>query len=104
MTKRRESTESGVAVQERVRTKEPDMYKVLLLNDDYTSMEFVVLVLETVFHKNGSDAQRIMLSVHESGSGVAGVFTKEIGETKVAVVHHLARQNQFPLKCVMEPV
>lgn len=97
-------TESGAATKERTRTKEPDMYKVILLNDDYTSMEFVVLVLETIFHKESAEAQRIMLAVHQQGAGTAGVYTKEIAETKIAVVHHLARQNQFPLKCTMEPV
>lgn len=104
MSRHKEETESGVSVEERVRTKEPKMYKVILLNDDYTSMEFVVLVLESVFHKNGADAQRIMISVHEHGSGIAGVYTKEVGETKIAVVHHLAKQNQFPLKCALEPI
>ncbi len=97
-------TESGTDVREKVKTREPQMYKVVLLNDDYTSMEFVVLVLESVFHKTGSEAQQIMLSVHNNGSGIAGVYTKEVAETKVAIVHHLAKQNQFPLKCALEPI
>ena len=81
----------------------PRRYKVILLNDNYTSMEFVVLVLRSVFHKAQSEAETIMLSVHERGAGVAGIYTKEIAETKVALVHHLARQNEFPLRCTMEP-
>ncbi len=89
--------------QNRVRTDEPPMYKVLLLNDDYTSMDFVVLILESVFRKAPHEAQHIMLSVHQKGAGVAGVYTREVAETKIAVVHHIAAQNEFPLKCTMEP-
>ncbi len=80
------------------------MYKVLLHNDDYTTMDFVVMVLETVFGKNTDEATRIMLNVHNQGQGVAGIYTREIGETKVAVVHRMARKNQFPLKCSLEKV
>ena len=80
------------------------MFRVILLNDDYTTMEFVVLVLESVFRKSRAEAQRIMLAVHEKGAAVAGVFTKEVAETKIATVHHLATENEFPLKCRMEPV
>jgi ATP-dependent Clp protease adaptor protein ClpS len=94
---------TGAVTKERLRTKEPEMYKVILLNDNYTTMEFVVLILETVFHKNGPDAEQIMFAVHKQGAGIAGVFTKEVAETKIAIVHHLAKQNQFPLKCTMEP-
>lgn len=79
------------------------MYRVLLLNDDYTTMEFVVLVLESVFKKSPSEAQQIMLAVHQKGVGTAGVYTKEVAETKIAIVHHLARENEFPLRCQMEP-
>ena len=79
------------------------MYKVLLLNDHYTTMEFVVMVLEQVFHKTADDAMQIMLAVHKAGKGVAGIYPKEIAETKVAVVRHLARKDGFPLQCVMEP-
>ena len=82
--------------------QEPPLYKVLLHNDDYTTMDFVVLVLETVFKKDTSEATRIMLNVHHQGLGIAGVYTREIGETKVAIVHDMARQNQFPLKCSLE--
>jgi ATP-dependent Clp protease adaptor protein ClpS len=81
---------------------EPPLYKVLLHNDDYTSMEFVVSILEQVFQKNHEEATRIMFNVHEQGIGVAGIYTKEICETKVAVVHDLARRNEFPLRCSME--
>ena len=92
-----------VATAERTKTKKPPLYKVLLLNDDYTSMEFVVFVLQRVFHKSERESNRIMLTVHHNGSGVAGIFTKEIAETKIAITHQLAQQNEFPLKCTMEP-
>lgn len=84
--------------------QEPPMYKVLLHNDDYTTMDFVVMILETVFKKDTSEATRIMLNVHHQGIGIAGVYTREIGETKTAIVHDLARKNQFPLKCSLEKV
>ena len=80
----------------------PPMYKVLLHNDDYTTMEFVVEVLQKVFHKNAAEATRIMLLVHKTGSGVCGVFTEDVAETKVEIVHHLARKSGFPLRCTME--
>lgn len=79
------------------------MFKVLLLNDHYTTMEFVVLVLEQVFHKTAEEAVQIMLAVHEAGRGVAGQYPKEVAETKIAIVRHLARKDGFPLQCVMEP-
>ena len=82
--------------------QEPPRYKVLLHNDDYTTMDFVVMILQTVFDKNTEEATRIMLNVHNQGIGVAGVYTREIGETKVAVVHRLAKRHQFPLKCTLE--
>ncbi|HLJ43891.1 MAG TPA: ATP-dependent Clp protease adapter ClpS [Candidatus Binataceae bacterium] len=84
------------------RTKKPPMYKVILLNDDYTPMEFVVEILKVVFHKQHAEATKIMLHVHQNGMGVAGVFPYEIAETKVRTVEELARQSEFPLKCVME--
>lgn len=86
----------------RAKTTRPDLYKVLLLNDDYTTMEFVVHILETIFKKPPVEAIQIMLHVHKSGSGLAGIYTKDIAETKISIVHELARKNQFPLKCVME--
>ena len=75
---------------------------MLLHNDDYTTMEFVVMVLVTVFAKNSDEATRIMLNVHHQGIGIAGVYTREVAETKVAIVHRLARRHQFPLKCTLE--
>ncbi|MFC1857136.1 ATP-dependent Clp protease adapter ClpS [Thermodesulfobacteriota bacterium] len=81
---------------------EPDMYKVLLLNDDYTTMEFVVEILVHVFSKSKEDSTRIMLNVHRQGVGLCGIFTFEVAETKVDTVHALARERGFPLKCAME--
>lgn len=83
-------------------TQKPSMYKVLLLNDDYTPMEFVVHVLERFFGKGQEDATRIMLHVHHHGVGICGVFTYEIAETKVTQVMDFARQHQHPLQCTME--
>ena len=84
------------------KTKKPSMYRVLLLNDDYSPMEFVVHVLERFFHKNAEEATRIMLHVHQNGVGECGVFTYEVAETKVVQVMDLAKQHQHPLQCVME--
>jgi len=92
----------GVEVKERQEIKTPSLFKVLLLNDDYTTMEFVVHILEKVFHKAPVEASQIMLHVHKNGKGLAGVYTREIAETKIAAVHELSRQNGFPLKCRME--
>ena len=85
-----------------VETAEPPLYRVLLHNDNYTTMDFVVQVLEAVFNKNAAEATQIMLSVHKSGTGLCGVYPAEVAETKVALVHHLAREHSFPLKCSME--
>ena len=93
-----------VLTRESTRTKEPKMYRVLLLNDHYTSQQFVVEILEQVFHKAHPEAVEIILQVHTKGSGTAGIYTKEIAETKVATVHHLAVEHEFPLKCSMEPM
>ncbi|HLW92917.1 MAG TPA: ATP-dependent Clp protease adapter ClpS [Roseiarcus sp.] len=95
---------SGAAVITRTRTqtKRPNMYRVLLLNDDYTPMEFVITVLQAYFNKNSEEATRIMLHVHHHGVGECGVFTYEIAETKVAQVMDHARKNQHPLQCIME--
>ncbi len=87
---------------EQTKTKRPPLYKVILLNDDYTPMEFVVDVLKMVFHKPHAEATRIMLHVHQNGMGVAGVYPYEVAETRVRTVEELARQNEYPLKCVME--
>ena len=98
---------SGGTVTERktrtkTRTRRPPLYKVILLNDDYTPMEFVVDLLKSVFHKPHAEATRIMLWVHQNGMGVAGVYPFEVAETKVRTVEELAREAQYPLKCVME--
>lgn len=82
--------------------KHPEEYRVILLNDDFTTMEFVVSVLMTVFHKPIPEATRIMLDVHKKGRGIVGVYTYDIAVTKINQVHLLARQNGFPLKCTME--
>ncbi len=104
MTKEKTKHREEVLVKEHLEIREPPMYKVLLHNDDYTSMEFVVMILEKVFHKSTAEATRIMLNVHNRGIGVAGIYTREIGETKVVIVHDIARQNDFPLKCSLEKV
>jgi ATP-dependent Clp protease adaptor protein ClpS len=92
------------AVQERVerRTKEPARYKVVLLNDNYTTMDFVMHVLETVFHKAPAEAYRIMMHVHVNGSGIAGVYPFEVAETKVDTVTSMARHAEFPLRATIE--
>ena len=87
---------------EQTKTKKPALYKCILLNDDYTPMEFVVDILKQIFHKSQAEATRIMLHVHQNGMGVAGVYPYEIAETKIHTVEELARESQFPLKCVME--
>jgi ATP-dependent Clp protease adaptor protein ClpS len=89
----------GVATRTRTRTKKPTPYKVLMLNDDYTPMEFVVLCLQRFFRMNMEDATRVMLHVHQKGVGVCGVFSYEVAETKVTQVTDFARQNQHPLQC-----
>jgi len=94
--------ETGVVVKQREKTKRPAMYKVLMLNDDYTPMEFVVHVLERYFSKSAQDATQIMLHVHQRGVGVCGVYTYEVAETKVAQTMDLARQHQHPLQCTIE--
>jgi ATP-dependent Clp protease adaptor protein ClpS len=97
---------NGTVIERRTKTqaktKRPPMFKVILLNDDYTPMEFVVELLKTVFHKPHAEATKIMLWVHQNGMGVAGVYPFEIAETKVHTVEELAQEAQYPLKCVME--
>lgn len=90
------------AVREKSRPKSPPVYNVYLLNDDYTTMDFVVRVLEEIFHKNPVEATRIMLFVHKKGRGLAGVYDRQIAEAKISAVHSLAEENGFPLKCEME--
>ncbi len=95
---------AGTAVipQTKPKTDKPSLYRVLILNDDYTPMEFVVFVLERYFNKSREDATRIMLHVHQNGVGVCGVYTFEVAETKVAQVVDAARRHQHPLQCTME--
>src|SRR5688500_9371496 len=93
---------SAVITQTKPKTQKPSLYRVLILNDDYTPMEFVVYVLEQYFNKSREDATRIMLHVHQHGEGVCGVFTYEVAETKVAQVVDTARRHQHPLQCTME--
>jgi ATP-dependent Clp protease adaptor protein ClpS len=92
----------SVTEKEQQETREPSLYRVILLNDDYTTMEFVIQILETVFHKSPEEATQIMLNVHKKGAGTCGVYTREIAETKVVTVHEMAARKKFPLKCTME--
>ena len=92
----------GVVTRTKPRTKKPSMYKVLLLNDDYTPMEFVVYVLERFFRKPREEATKIMLHVHQRGIGICGVYSYEVAESKVTQVMDCARQNQHPLQCTLE--
>ncbi len=93
---------TDVIAKPRTKTKKPRLYKVLLLNDDYTPMDFVIFILEQYFNKSRSEATGIMLQVHRSGIGVCGVFTFEVAETKVSQVMNLAKQSEHPLQCTME--
>ena len=97
-----DEVETGVVTRTRPKTKQPSNYKVLMLNDDYTPMEFVVLVLQQYFSMSIEDATRTMLQVHQNGLAVCGVFTYEVAETKVSLVIDFARENQHPLQCTLE--
>ena len=97
-----DGTNTGVVVKARPKTKKPAMYKVIMLNDDYTPMEFVVHVLERFFSKNRDEATTIMMHVHQRGVGICGVYTYEVAETKVTQVMDFARQHQHPLQCTLE--
>jgi ATP-dependent Clp protease adaptor protein ClpS len=97
-----ERRQTGIMLKTRPKTKKPAMYKVLILNDDYTPMEFVVHILERFFNKNRQEATDIMLHVHRRGVGICGIFTYEVAETKVAQVMDFARANEQPLQCTME--
>lgn len=94
---------TGTATKQRSKTHHPPLFRVILLNDDYTSMDFVVSVLETIFMKSPAEAVQIMLRVHRNGRGTCGVYPKQIAETKVLQVHERARREGFPLRCIMEP-
>ena len=102
MSQYESEVEESVSSETGEEVEEPPMYKVMLLNDDYTTMEFVVEILVYVFQKSSEEATRIMLNVHRSGVGVCGLYTLEVAETKVETVLTLARENGFPLKCIME--
>jgi len=99
-----EGPNTGRSVLERTRaeTREPDLYSVILLNDDYTTMDFVIQVLEAVFNKGPAEAFRIMMQVHTQGQGLCGVFPWDIAETKVAATHDLAQERGFPLRAIIE--
>ncbi len=102
MAGERTGLEQEIAGQARDEVTDPPLFRVILLNDDYTTMEFVVEVLMAVFHKPLPTATRIMLDVHRKGSGLCGTFSREVAETKVETVHALARRKGYPLKCIME--
>ena len=95
--------DTAVVTKKRTKTQKPKFYKVLLHNDDYTSMEFVVMILARVFHMEESRAVEVMLHVHQRGVGIAGIYTYEVAETKVRKTMDLAREHEFPLRCSMEP-
>ena len=102
MAREREEFEGLVQEDIREKVKEPPRFKVLIHNDDYTTMEFVVHILMNVFHKSKEDATSVMLNVHKKGIGLCGIYTREIAETKVVTVLEISRQHEFPLKCTME--
>jgi len=95
--------EESILTETRRKVEKPPLYKVLLHNDDYTTMDFVVYILRAIFRHSEAEAFRIMLSVHQRGVGVAGVYTYEVAETKAAKTMRLARENEFPLLCTVEP-
>ncbi len=97
-----DSVQSDVGVQQKPRLQEPKLYRVILHNDHYTTMDFVVKVLVTVFHKPAPEATKIMLDVHRKGMGIVGVYTFDIASTKVSQVHEMARQSEFPLRASCE--
>ncbi len=99
----RPERERGVATEERREVKRPARFKVILFNDDYTPMEFVVALLEQVFRKGPAEATQLMLTIHRSGAGIAGVYALEVAETKVVKVHRMAEERGYPLRAGTEP-
>lgn len=95
---------SGTELKQRQeqKEKEPDMYRVVLLNDDYTTMDFVVYIIQKVFHKPAAEATKIMMDVHKKGKGIVGVYPYDIARTKVGQVKKLARESEYPLECIIE--
>ena len=102
--KKYEDKEGGILLDTKIKVKKPSMYNVILLNDDYTPMEFVVLILEKIFNKKQKDATQIMLHVHKNGLGVCGTFTYEVAESKCKLVMDMAKKNEHPLQCTMEKI
>lgn len=102
MSKNNAGTETGISVYTQKKVTEPTLYRVLLHNDDYTSMDFVVDILVMIFRKTEGEATQIMLNVHKDGIGICGIYPYEVAETKVETVHSLAAENGYPLKCTME--
>jgi ATP-dependent Clp protease adaptor protein ClpS len=103
MAERDKERQGEVLEKTRQKTDKPKLYKVILHNDDYTTMEFVVIVLETIFNKSPAEAYRVMMHVHTRGAGVAGVYSYEVAETKIAMTHERAKDAGHPLRCSMEP-
>jgi len=97
-------TESQVATEEKVETRPPSLYQVVLINDDYTPMDFVVWILQNIFHKPEQEATLLMLDVHRKGRGICGVFPYDVAQTKVVQVRTIAKKYEHPLECVMEKV
>ncbi len=95
--------ESDVISEQDIEVREPKSYHVILYNDNYTTMEFVVYVLETIFHHPPNVSEKVMLDVHQKGKGIAGTYTRDIAETKALQTRTLAKEHKFPLKCVAEP-
>jgi ATP-dependent Clp protease adaptor protein ClpS len=102
VTNRQDQADGAVKERAKTEKQEPTLYKVVLLNDDYTTMEFVVRVLETVFQKSPAEAYRIMMQVHQDGRGIAGVYPWEVAETKVETLTSMARHAEFPLRATIE--
>jgi ATP-dependent Clp protease adaptor protein ClpS len=94
--------QNEIQTETEIEVKKPKMYKVIIHNDNYTTMDFVVEVLMSVFNKQAADATRIMLEVHQKGAGIAGIYTYDIAQTKIAEVHEMAKQKEFPLLCSLE--